>query len=53
MKLPNLALVIVAQAVVTHAGQHWIDRNNDGCLMWTAPKASAAHVRGRWLVLPR
>ena len=32
----------------THAGSVVADRDNDWCLMWTAPKDRAARVRGQW-----
>jgi len=31
-------------------GEHAIDRANEWCLMWTAPKDSAMSISGTWLV---
>ncbi len=48
----DVVMPVDLKAVATHAGQQKIDRNNDWCLMWTAPKSAAARVRGHWSVLP-
>jgi hypothetical protein len=36
------------RAVREHRGQHLIDRRNDWCLMWTAPRAKRVTVEGQW-----
>ena len=47
----DVVMPLDLKAVAAHAGRQTIDRNNDWCLMWTAPKAAAARVRGHWSVL--
>ncbi len=48
----DVVMPVDLKTVATHVGQQKIDRDNDWCLMWTAPKAGVARVRGHWSVLP-
>jgi hypothetical protein len=38
------------KAVQRERGQHSVERSNDWCLMWTAPRAKAITVSGAWHV---
>ncbi|MDH4287878.1 MAG: hypothetical protein OEV65_03950 [Aquincola sp.] len=40
------------RAVREHRGHHLIDRRNDWCLMWTAPKGKQVTVEGQWTARP-
>ena len=38
------------KAVKSEQQQHKVERTNDWCLMWTAPRAKGITVRGAWQV---
>ena len=40
------------RAVREHRGHQLIDRRNDWCLMWTAPKGKQVTVEGQWTARP-
>jgi hypothetical protein len=46
----DVLMPIERKAVRADRGELAIDRANDWCLMWTAPKASAMSVNGVWSV---
>ncbi|NKB16480.1 MAG: hypothetical protein HC774_05795, partial [Sphingomonadales bacterium] len=38
-------------AVMQDRAQHKVRRQNDWCLMWTAPKAQGSSITGTWQVI--
>jgi len=46
----DVRMPIDRKGVREDRGEHTIDRANDWCLMWTAPKAGALTVTGAWSV---
>jgi hypothetical protein len=46
----DVLMPVDRKALREDRGEHTIDRANDWCLMWTAPKDAPATITGAWLV---